>query len=76
MLKIVNIPAVQSLVKQISTLKKWTHVTKMMLKLKFLLLRKDSNVEAEGCFEAVVHSEDFLKLNQAKVTFCDMWMKN
>ena len=34
------------------------------------------NVEAEGGFEAVVHSEDFLKLNQAKVTFCDMWMKN
>jgi hypothetical protein len=39
------------------------------------LLRR-VNVEAEGGFEAVVHSEDFLKLNQAKVTFCDMWMKN
>ena len=34
------------------------------------------NVEAEGGCEAVVYSEDFLKLNQAKVAFCDMWMKN
>ena len=37
-----------------------------------LIIVRRVNVEAEGGCEAVVYSEDFLKLNQAKVAFCDM----